>query len=371
MLHSIALTQVRSLTQAQILDLLRLPCTPQQLFDCPEECFTQLAPSVRHELTQSFRQHRTEALERATQEVEFCQNHAVQALLWGAEGYPQRLIDCPDAPVLLYHRGAIGLNAPRVLSIVGTRRITPYGKDLCRLLVQELAQLVPDVLVVSGLAYGVDIHAHRACLEQGLPTVGVLAHGLDQLYPSSHRDTARHMIASGGLLTEYISGVRPLAGHFVRRNRIVAGMADATIVIESANKGGALITARIASSYHRPVMAFPGRVGDAYSEGCLRLVREKRAELITSGADLLELLGWQSTTQAQEAQQLELFATLSPMQQRILDTLSPTDGLTLPQLSTQTQLDATALRAQLFELELHGHITVSAGGLYRARPQRL
>ena len=183
---------------------------------------------------------------RRKQNGSFVKNTASAPLPSPRADYPQRLKDCPDAPAVLFYRGSAEWNVPHVLSVVGTRRISPYGKDLCRMFCQELARLFPDTLVVSGLAYGVDVHVHKACLEQQLPTIGVLAHGLDQIYPAAHRNTACEMLRNGGLLTEHPRGVRPFAGNFVRRNRIVAGMADATIVIESADHGGALITARLA-----------------------------------------------------------------------------------------------------------------------------
>ena len=218
-------------------------------------------------------------LARAEQEWEFCQQNHIRPLGLHDEDYPQRLRDCPDAPVLLYYLGTSDLNATHIVSMVGTRQITPYGKDLCRSFVHDLREACPDVLIVSGLAYGIDVHSHRAALDEGLPTIGVLAHGLNQIYPTHHRATAMQMVSQGGLLTEYMSGTAIDKRNFVQRNRIVAGMADAVVVVESAERGGSLITAEIALSYNRQVWAFPGRIYDSYSAGCNNLIASNSASL--------------------------------------------------------------------------------------------
>ena len=214
-----------------------------------------------------------EALKRAETELEFAQKKHIRCLTMQDADYPQRLLECPDAPIVLYFCGNANLNASRIINIIGTRHCTEYGRDICRNFIADLQRHHPDTLIVSGLAYGIDINAHRAALDSGMQTVGVLAHGLDRIYPSVHRTTAASMAHQGGLLTEYMSQTAPDKINFVRRNRIVAGMCDATIVVESAAKGGALITAELAESYHRDVFAFPGRIYDQYSEGCNRLIK--------------------------------------------------------------------------------------------------
>ena len=284
MLHHIALSLLRGLTQPQCVDLLRNIDHPRALFEdtaAALDTLDQLVPTTRTQLLHLFAERGEEALCRAADELEFCRRHNIRPLALGTDDYPQRLAECPDAPSVVYYRGTADLNARHIVAVVGTRRITPYGKVHCERCCAELAEALPDALIVSGLAYGVDIHAHRAALDNRLDTVGVLAHGLDILYPSSHRDTARDMLLHGGLLTEYVAGVRPFAGNFVRRNRIVAGLADVTLVVESAEKGGALITAHLAADYNRTVCALPGRTDDEYSRGCLHLVRDHRAELVT------------------------------------------------------------------------------------------
>lgn len=302
---------------------------------------------------------------RAEKEMEFADKHDIRCLAFKDPDYPSRLRDCPDAPLTLFYRGSIPLNARHVIAIVGTRHATEYGRAMCIKLISELKDICPDVLVVSGLAYGIDIAAHRAALDYGFPTVGVLAHGLDRIYPSAHRDTAALMVQQGGLLTEFITGTNPDRQNFVKRNRIVAGMSDATIVVESAAKGGALITADIASSYARECFAFPGPVGAPWSEGCNQLIRNNGATLIQSAADLMDSMMWQNRTPAQPVQR-QLFPDLTPEEQRVVDCLrrSPS-GVQINTLTVQTDFPINKLTGLLFELEMKGMVTPLAGGCYR------
>ena len=292
------------------------------------------------------------ARDRARQECDFCQQHNLRIIPFTADTYPRLLQgeEVPDAPLALFYCGTGSLQRKHMLSVVGTRHITDYGKQVCRTLLADLARLVPDVLVVSGLAYGVDIHAHREALAQGLDTVAVLAHGLDRIYPSLHRATAREMVKRGGLLTEYFSGTVPDKGNFVRRNRIVAGLSDATLVVESAEKGGALITATLANSYSREVLAVPGRVGDVCSAGCNRLIRDNKAVLVTSAEDVVKQLGWKAAEQTAPAEP-QLFPTFSPQQERVLEALRQADNLTIDRLSALTQMAVSELSDLLFDLE--------------------
>lgn len=309
-----------------------------------------------------------EALSRAEVEMAFVEKHHIKALMLGQPDYPQRLNECPDAPVLLYYLGAADLNRQRVISIIGTRRSTSYGHDLIHRLMADLRQMGVEPLVVSGLAYGVDICAHREALTQGFETVGVVAHGLDELYPPRHRDTAKQMISQGGLLTEYMSQTRVDKVNFVRRNRIVAGMADATILVESAVKGGGLITCGIAQDYDRAVFAFPGAVGAPYSEGCNQLIRNNGASLITSAADLVEAMGWQADLQLQQAQatgiERQLFPDLTEEEQRIVTILSEAGDLQQNMLAVKTNIPMGQLTALLFQLEMKGVVRALAGGCY-------
>ena len=305
---------------------------------------------------------------RAEEELEFTRKHHIKCLCYHDTDYPSRLRECDDAPLLLYYKGNADLNRTHVINMVGTRHCTEYGKDICRRFVAELANLGPDVLVVSGLAYGIDIHSHRAALDNAVDTVGVLAHGLDQIYPRLHRDPAVQMTSQGGLLTEFMSRTNADKVNFVRRNRIVAGMADATIVVESAEKGGALITADIAMSYHRDVFAFPGRVGDPYSQGCNRLIRDSKAALLQNAQEFMEAMGWQprsSENQKDKGIQGELFPDLCEEEQRIVDCLRQSECLQINTLAVATNLPVHKLSAFLFNLEMKGIVKLLSGGMYR------
>lgn len=307
-------------------------------------------------------------LARAEQELSWARQHHIQTICLHDEQYPARMRECQDAPLLIYYRGNADLNAAHIINMVGTRQCTDYGKDLCKQFLKELRQLRPDVLVVSGLAYGIDINAHRAALSEGFNTVGVLAHGLDQIYPRAHKDTAIEMLSHGGLLTEYMSGTAADKMNFVARNRIVAGMADAAVVVESAAKGGSLITARIANDYSREVFAFPGRIGDRASAGCNALIQNNEAHLISSAQDMMTFLGWQSVQEMQskrQAIQTELFLDLSPQEQAVMKCLDGTDGKAINQISIETGTSIGQLSALLFNMEMRGLVRLLNGGMYK------
>lgn len=310
-----------------------------------------------------------EAFRRAEQEMEFAEKGGIQCITIGDRRYPSRLRECPDAPLVLFHKGNTDLNALRVVSIVGTRNATDYGRQLCNDFIHDLKELCPGTLIVSGLAYGIDIASHRASLAQGLPTVGVLAHGLDRIYPAVHRKTAIEMLEQGGLLTEYMSGTNPDRQNFVQRNRIVAGMCDAAIVVESAAKGGALITAGLASDYHRDCFAFPGRVGDNHSIGCNALIRDNKAALILSAEDFVKAMCWETALAdklAPVAVQRQLFLDLSPEEEALVAALAKhEDGLQINILVVETDIPINRASALLFELEMKGVVRALAGGVYK------
>lgn len=318
-------------------------------------------------------------LSRCEKELEYARAHHIRILAYGDEElYPRRLRECEDAPLVLYTLGKADFNARHIISIVGTRRCTEYGRDLCRQLATDLARQLPDTLVISGLAYGIDIAAHRAALAAGLPTVGVLAHGLDQVYPQLHRQTAIEMLAEGGLLTEFMTETRIEKINFVQRNRIVAGLADATIVVESAEHGGSLITAEMANGYHREVFAFPGRPCDTVSAGCNHLIRSNSATLITSAADLIIDLGWQPQPVQQElfadtdletdtnaASDSFTDANLSPEEQRLLQLMRQAkEDLSLTHLSEATAMPSYRLTSLLISLEMKGKVKALPGNRY-------
>ncbi|MFM9008756.1 MAG: DNA-processing protein DprA [Bacteroidota bacterium] len=301
----------------------------------------------------------------AERELAFIRRHRIQPIFFTDASYPHRLIQCHDAPALLYSKGKADFNSGRYLAIVGTRHATEYGL-LC--VEQLLAGLAPyGVCIVSGLAYGIDIRAHQAALNNGLSTIGVTAHGLDRIYPPAHRATAKKMIGSGGLLTEYPSGTQPDRENFPSRNRIVAGISDAVVVVEAAEKGGALITADLANGYDRDVFAIPGRVGDVRSMGCNRLIREHKAALITSAEDLVWMMGWNDEGQNKKSQvqQTQLFPELSPEQQRIVDVLRQVGESGQDAIALQSGVNLSRIPGVLLELELQGILKLLPGRRYR------
>lgn len=304
----------------------------------------------------------------ADAEMEYNARNNIKTLCLADNDYPQRLKNCADAPLVLFFKGNTDLNRARVINVVGTRHCTAYGQDVIRKFVTELKKLSPEVLIVSGLAYGVDINAHRQALANDLDTVAVLAHGLDNLYPARHKQTADEMIKHGGLLTEFLTNTNADKLNFVRRNRIVAGMSDACVLVESAAHGGGLITTAIARDYSREVFAFPGAVGAPFSEGCNNLIRDHKAQLITSAADFIQALGWetdfkrvQATRQGIERQ---LFPELSAEEQTVIEALQSLNDQPISQLSLSANIPISRLTVVLFQLEMKGMLKLLAGGCY-------
>jgi DNA processing protein len=299
----------------------------------------------------------------AEAQLRFIEKYNIQPLFLTDPGYPQRLLHCPDAPTLLYFKGNANLNAPKVISIIGTRGNTSYGRHITEKLVADLA--AQDVLILSGLAMGIDAIAHKAALTAQLPTVGVLAHGLDTIYPSQHKTLAREMLQQGGLLTEFASNVAPDKYNFPKRNRIVAGMADATIVVETGNKGGSMITAGLASSYNREVFAFPGKTTDAKSAGCLSLIRQNKAALITDAHHLADMMGWHMIA-APVASQVTLFpdAALTAEEQLVVTLCKEKEAVHIDELYNSCGLSSSAVAAVLLQMELKGLLTCLPGKRY-------
>lgn len=305
---------------------------------------------------------------RVEEEFRYCEAHGIQIIDFSHPAYPHRLKECDDAPLVIYYKGTADLNAQRIINIVGTRRCTVYGQDLIRQFVEELSSLCPGVLIVSGLAYGVDICAHKEALRCGLDTIGVLAHGLDDLYPHSHRATATEMLTHGGLLTEFMTRTNADKINFVRRNRIVAGMSDACILVESAAHGGGLITADISRGYDREVFAFPGRVNDVYSQGCNNLIRDNVAILLTDAGAFVETMGWEGDSTLEKARkegiERKIFPDLGTDEMAVVNVLQGNNDLHLNMLSVQSGIPVSRLTGILFELEMKGVVRNLAGGVY-------
>ncbi len=364
--YTMALTRLTNFNYQQALELYKAVGSAQLLFEHRNE-IGDIIKDASPRLMEALKDW-NEPMRRAEAEIRFMEEHRIRALTLTSDDYPQRLTECPDAPIIIYYTGNADLNQTRIISIVGTRRMTTYGEDLIRRFIRDLRQYCPEVLIVSGLAYGVDICAHKQALENGYPTVGVLAHGLDQIYPYRHREVAAKMINHGGLLTEFMTQTNADKPNFVRRNRIVAGMADATILIESGAKGGGLITADIAQSYARAVFAFPGNVGQPYSEGCNNLIRDNGAGLISNAEDFVKAMGWLDETRLQQAVadgiERNLFPDLSPEEQQIVSLLQQTNGLQLNIITVKTGIPIGRLTALLFQLEMKGVVKPLAGGIY-------
>ncbi len=298
----------------------------------------------------------------AEKEMVFMEQLNVSSYFYTDENYPARLRHCYDAPSLLYFKGAAELNKKKVISVVGTRNATAYGKELCNELVSGLRS--QDILVVSGLAYGIDIMAHKACLKEEIPTIAALGHGLDRIYPAVHTGIAEKMIAKGGLISEFPSGTIPDRENFPRRNRIIAGMADATIVVEASFKGGALITAEIANSYNRDVFAFPGRTDDEFSVGCNYLIKTNRAHMISNINDLEYILGWTKNLK-KEAKQISLQLNLSADEKKVTDLLEKKDLVPIDDLLLSTGIPQSKLAMTILGLEMQGIIVALPGKMYK------
>ncbi|WP_437920926.1 DNA-processing protein DprA [Sphingobacterium sp. LRF_L2] len=304
-------------------------------------------------------------IDEAEKELQFIEKHHIDVLWTDDPQYPKRLKQCEDAPLVLYYKGHAALNPKRCVSIVGTRNATSYGKRICEELVEGLQNL--DVQIISGLAYGIDVNAHRLAVRHHIPTIGVLGHGLDRIYPAAHRELASRMLDEGGLLTEFPSGTNPDRSNFPARNRIIAGLADVTIVIEAAQKGGALITAEIANSYNRDVCAFPGAIDQEYSAGCNYLIKTNRAHLIRHVDDLRYLMDWNSTLQSkkQDTQLSLLSMALSKDQQTVYNYLKDKDHAPIDALVNDLDWPTSKLAMILLEMEMNNIILSLPGKCYK------
>jgi DNA processing protein len=301
-------------------------------------------------------------LHLAEKEIKFIDRNKITPLFYLDKAYPLRLKQCADCPVVLYYKGNTNLDAERIVAIVGTRNATDYGKKMCSNLVEGLKD--SGILIVSGLAYGIDAASHKAALQYGLPTVGVVGHGLDSIYPPEHNNLAQKMLDNGGLLTDFTSETKLAPENFPKRNRIIAGLSDAVIVVESKASGGAIITADIAFSYNREVFAVPGRSEDIYSQGCNKLIRQNKAGLIQSADDLLSSLGWKDTKKKKKTQ-VQLFHDLKPQEETIVKVLQTQTGpMHIDDIAIQANLSPGNLSTHLLTLEFAGILKSHPGKMY-------
>lgn len=311
------------------------------------------------------------SLDRAKKELEWIHEHGIRVWTLADEDYPYRLRQCPDRPIVLYSKGNVHPSDGHIISIVGTRRPTDRGKELTEILVRELAERLESVTIVSGGAYGIDITAHREAIKQGIPTLIIPAHGLDRIYPYAHRPEAVASLTHGGLLTEFPSGTEPIAPYFIQRNRIVAGLADAVVVVESREKGGSLVTARMACDYNRELFAFSGRPTDDSSRGCNDLIRTNKAQLINCADDLIQAMLWETKSNNLKPSNLQttmvgLMGDLNETQQAILNKLQEAeDGMHINLLVMELQIPYGEVSSELMELEIQGLVRALPGGIYR------
>lgn len=362
-LHQIALTQLSGIGSVNAKSLISYCGGVEAIFHTPKRQLLKI-PGIGPK-TAALILQKEKALEKAHREIEFVQKHNIQTIFYFDDNYPQKLKNCSDAPILLYFKGNSNFNNPHIISIVGTRNATDYGRQICHELVQALQPYSP--LIVSGLAYGIDHTAHSACVKNQVETVGVLGHGLDMLYPSQHRNLAKKMLQNGGLLTDFPSETNPDSKNFPKRNRIIAGMTDATIVVETGNKGGSVITAYLAQSYNREVFAFPGRIDKPYSMGCNQLIKKNVAKLVESAEDIVYHLGWEdSDIEVSKPVQRALFVELNDTETVLVNLLKgKPKGISIDKICASAQMTQNAVASCLLQLEMKNLVETMPGKRYR------
>ncbi len=357
LLYQIALTKIPLVGPRTAKNLISYCGGVKEIFSASAKQLRAI-PGIGTQVAQNIRRQRV--LQDAAKELKFIEKNQIKTLFYLDQAYPFRLKKYPDCPILLYYSGTAELNHPRIVAMVGTRRPNPYGITACQNIVSELKSY--QVLVISGLAYGIDITAHRRCLEEDIPTIGVLGHGLSQVYPRQHERVAQRMKASGGLLTEYTSQTTPEREHFPMRNRIIAGLCDALVVVQTAEKGGSIISAEMAHAYHKDVFAIPGRINDAQSQGCNQLIKQHKATLVESAADIAFQMGWEQNPV--KAIQQSLFVELSREEQSIIALLNRGDAISIDQLRLEAKLGNSQMAALLLNLEFKGMIRTLPGKRY-------
>lgn len=363
--YKIAFSSLRGINVATGRRLLGTVGSPENFFRLSD---SELAASTGLDRALTDSAYRRRLLDSASTETTFVDTNHIRTMFFDDSAYPARLGECDDAPAMLYSVGDCNLDARHVVAIVGTRRATTYGIRFTSELVASLAEKLDGLLIVSGLAYGIDIAAHRAALDAGIPTVAVVAHGLNTIYPAEHRMTARKMVADGGaIVSEYRSDSATHPGNFLARNRIVAGLSDCVIIVESDLRGGAMTTARLGAAYNREVMAVPGRTTDRYSRGCNRLIADQTARIITSADDLIAAMGWRE--RQPEGTQQTLTLELDPESTRVVGFIASSPGATVNDICAALAIPYSRLSALLFDLEMSDTVTALPGGRYEIMKQ--
>jgi len=360
LLYQIALTLVPNIGDVHARALINLYGDAQSVFKAKKKDLDNIEGigTVRARSIKNFTDFSS-----SEEEIKFIEKYKITPLFITDENYPKRLLNCYDSPILLYFRGNADLNTSKIISIVGTRNNSDYGKTVCEKFIEDLH--AENALIVSGLAFGIDTIAHKAALKNNLNTVAVLAHGLDMIYPNQNKSLAKQMTEQGGLLTDFISNTNPDKQNFPKRNRIVAGICDAVVVIESGKKGGSLITAELGNGYNKDVFAIPGRTTDTKSEGCNYLIKNNKAALINNANDLLEMMSWTSTAKPSPKKQRELFIELSPDEKIVVDILQQQDNIQIDELYFKTGLSSSAVATALLMLEMQNVVVSLPGKVYK------
>ena len=361
LLHQLALTLVPNIGDVQAKILIQHFGEVSAIFKAKTSALEKIEGigSVRAKSIKEF-----DDFDIAEKEQEFIEKYKIKTFFLTDKDYPKRLLNCYDSPTLLFYKGIADLNAPKIVAIVGTRTNTEYGKQFTEKLVKDLSEL--NITIISGLAFGIDAMAHKAALKHGLPTVGVVGHGLDKIYPSENSSLAKEMIKEeGGILSEFFSGTKPDKHNFPLRNRIVAGISDATVVVETNIKGGSMITGNLANAYNRDVFAVPGRTTDTKSSGCNHLIKYNKAILLTDADELLELMGWKEKSKTKTKKQKELFIELTPEEKQVVQLLQAKETVSIDEINLSSGLSSSTIAAAILNLELQNVVASLPGKMYK------
>ena len=367
----IALTLLKGVGYTNAKNLVNCLGSASNLFSCTKQDLLSLPGVQSKSLVYSLIDQFSTVLKTAEKEYQLCQQQGITPIFYTDSAYPTQLNECTDAPLLLFQKGNISLNQGTFVSIVGTRQATNYGKEQCFKLVNDLAKQIPNLVIVSGLAYGIDIAAHKAALQCNVPTIGVMASGFNRIYPTAHRQIANDMLQDGGILTEQLYYDEPLKPYFIKRNRIIAGLCEALVVVESAAKGGALVTASIAGTYNKDVFVFPGRCNDSVSAGCNALIKHNKASLIENASDLLYMMGWEKgkipKSLAIETTLPPFFNQLSTEEQRIVSCIFNEKMIHIDDLSNKVNMGVSDLLPLLLMLEFQNVVICLPGNRYKLK----
>ena len=361
LLHQLALTLVPNIGDVQAKILIQHFGEVSAIFKAKTSALEKIEGigSVRAKSIKEF-----DDFHIAEKEQEFIEKYKIKTFFLTDKDYPKRLLNCYDSPTLLFYKGTADLNASKIVAIVGTRTNTEYGKQFTEKLVKDLSE--QNITIISGLAFGIDAMAHKAALKHGLPTVGVVGHGLDKIYPSENSSLAKEMIKEeGGILSEFFSGTKPDKHNFPLRNRIVAGISDATVVVETNIKGGSMITGNLANAYNRDVFAVPGRTTDTKSSGCNHLIKYNKAILLTDADELLELMGWKEKSKTKTKKQKELFIELTPEEKQVVQLLQAKETVSIDEINLSSGLSSSTIAAAILNLELQNIVASLPGKMYK------